>query len=48
MKDRDLSRLLEDMVARILAEQSQEQNVRKLYVVFDEQWHHENYVWRIN
>ena len=43
MKDRDLSRLLEDMVARILAEQSHEQSVRKLYVVFDEQWHHENY-----
>ena len=34
MKDRDLSRLLEDMVARILAEQSHEQSVRKLYVVF--------------
>ena len=29
MKDRDLSRLLEDMVARILAEQSHEQSVRK-------------------
>ena len=29
MKDRDLSRLLEDMVARILAEQTNEQIVRK-------------------
>ena len=43
MEDKDLTRILEDMVARILAEQNATKKLRKLYVAFDDIWHHENY-----
>lgn len=43
MEDKDLTRILEDMVARILAEQNVTRKLRKLYVAFDDEWHHENY-----
>ena len=43
MEDKDLTRILEDMVARILAEQNVTKKLSKLYVAFDDLWHHENY-----
>ena len=36
MEDKDLTRILEDMVARILAEQNATKKLRKLYVAFDD------------
>ena len=36
MEDKDLTRILEDMVARILAEQNVTKKLSKLYVAFDD------------